>query len=296
MVIAVVAACAVVWQRACWQCSLCTARGVNRSASSRSSSSAIEQPSGGDLDQRRAGGRRAWSTPRRERPQPPSLDFDALVDSPRRRSRRADGSRRRRPSASKAPADARSSRSLGAGTETRARRAGVRPSRRDDRFALPRSTGRTARRARPTTSASTPRSLLRWRRARRMPGTLVAYSSPHDAFRAGAHVGVARAARRVRHRPSERAPLRGRRSPAPPRSRDRCRQPPWLRARARPGSRSGHRTGRPLSVVLVGIERHRDSATTGGRRKGSTRSPDSSRESRERATSRADGATASSRS
>ena len=74
----------------------------------------------------------------------------------------------------------------------------------------------------------------------------------------GARVGAARAGCRVRHGPSERAALRGRRSPAPSRSHDGCCQPPWLRGGARPGSRSRAPDRAPAVGRAGWDQRHRD--------------------------------------
>ena len=177
---------------------------------------------------------------------------------PRRRSRRADGRRRRRRFASKAPADAWSShRSARARESELAERAFALPAR--DRFALRRSTGRTARRARPTTRASGPRSLLHWRRARdsgNTGGLLVDVTRVSTRSTRRRCTGCSC---RVRHGLGERAPLRGRRSPAASRSHDRCRQPPWLRGGARPGSRSGAPDRAPAVDRAGWDQRHRDS-------------------------------------
>ena len=197
----------------------------------------------------------------RERSQPLSLDFDALVDA-----LVAEAAVRTGPTpwsfASKAPADVWSLH-----RSAQARRAsspsGRSPLPTRDPFALPRSTGPTARRARPTTRASGPAIVAPLAPSTGIPGTLVAYSSTSHAFRtehtsalhglvAEFGTGLANARRfadvEARLLLDPTTGVASRRGYEVELGREVAR---------------AHRTGRPLSIVLVGIN-GTETATTGG--------------------------------
>ena len=284
---------ALCWQRACWQCLLCT---VRRRESERkleivfervsshldAISTSVEQAVARMVDAQREPFAAAVARLRRTRRRP------------RRRSRRADGGRRRRPSRRR-PRRTTGPRIARRGHGERARRAGVRPSRRatfsrcNDRLDVQR-VGRGRRRGLPVRdrcsigaehgdSGNTGGLLVDVTRVlerstrRRCTGWL---PSSARAWRTRAALRTSKPGCFTIPRPVLPAAVATR----------------WSWAGKSLG-RTGQ-GGRCRSCWLGSTaprQRRRPAAT-----RASTRSPDSSSESRERATSRADGATASSRS
>ena len=230
MVTAVVAAFAVYGGLRARRSSRCADRGASRSAGSRR----VLDKIGGHLEAISASVEQAVSASSR-RPDEHAPALDARLRRARRQlvaeARRENGSRRGRPPRSRDRGGGPVVASFGQGprASSRSRRSGRADA---SRFARPRSTGPTAQRVSRTTSDSTPRSS---RRSERRPGCPArsSHTRAHRTLSAGARIGAEPASRRRGDRPCERAPLRGRRGAAPPRSRDGNCEPPWLRGRAR---------------------------------------------------------------
>ena len=269
---------ALCWWPAGWLSIAVRRSRQRRRAAARARARPARQPSRRDRGRRRASrraGRRGASTAAALRTSRTALtlDFDALLDDTRGRGGRADGRGRRR-APGRGPR-----RTAGHRNGRPGARVATSPSRRwrrsrRGRSAPRRSTGRTAPRESRTTSRSTRHSSRRSERSAGVPGTLVAYSTAPHAFRPEHAIGPERALAEVatglaNARRFADVEARLLLDPATGVANRRGYEVELGREVAR-----ATRTGRPLSVVLVGISNGSDTTTTG-----SPGAPTSSRDS-----------------